>query len=155
MLAVHQPSRQPIMKSLRAYLASKIPALHRVTSITQADVDRAQSYGPLHLFGVGTDIAWGSWGSRVPFITISSRTALALMQHQTVTMSHGFDTNGLGKVLIHVSLDDSAPIWALVLGAFLESVDNGHLQAAMVMDVARTVAAYKALTGLRAPEVVV
>ena len=107
--------------SIRTVLARRIPALHRVTSCTQADIDCAAKRSLAHLLLVTLDAMVGLFGARVPFITISTRCALALLA------AAERDPWAL-----------TAPLWALALGAFLETIDRGHLQAAMVADYART-----------------
>jgi hypothetical protein len=116
---------------MKSFFASRIPKLIRIKTVSEADIADAQNRGPLHLFGVGTDMAWGSWGSRIPCITISTRTSLNVLQAQEA-----------GDIL-------AAPFWALFLGWALESIDPGHLQGAMVADTARAIAAYRYITGLK------
>jgi hypothetical protein len=70
----------------------------------------------LHRFLVGLDMAFGQWGTdsaRTQDSTISSRTALDCLNLQT------------------------AGTWALLLGACLEELDPGHLQAAITADYCR------------------
>lgn len=94
-----------------------LPTLHRVAVCTQADMDGAVKRSLAHLILVSLDALAGLVGARIPFITISTRTALAILAAQEAGTT-------------------AAP-WARWLGAALEAVDPGHLQAAMVADLAR------------------
>jgi len=107
---------------MRAALAARIPHLHPVLSVSQADIDGAVRRGLLHLIGVSIDAMAGLFGARIPFITISCRTALRILK---------------GQETGHPDWEHECPLWALALGAALESIDPGHLQAAMVADFAR------------------
>jgi hypothetical protein len=104
---------------LSAALDARIPTVLTPVSISDAEIHDAETPpgGLLHLFLVMLDSTVGLFGSRTAFITISSRTALRLVDHQ----------NGAAH----------APLWALALGAFLEAVDPGHLNAALRNDAAR------------------
>jgi hypothetical protein len=112
---------------MRAFLAARIPALVRVTSATDAEVRAAESESLGHMILVSLDATLGLFGARIPFVTISTRTALALLRAQ--------ETGGTA----------TAPLWALALGAALETPwalpfvsSHGHLQGAMQYDFART-----------------
>jgi len=72
------------------------------------------SGGLIHGLLVAEDAAIGLFGARIPFITISTRTALAILRAQEAGTA-------------------AAP-WARWLGALLELLDPGHLQAAMQAD---------------------
>lgn len=122
------------MSRFRVYCASKIPALAVRTFITDTDIAVVEAYGPLHRFLMNSDIAWGVWGTHTPSTTISGRCGKTL---QLTQVAHPFGW----------SLD--APMWALALGAFLETIDPGHLQGAMDADLARQVAGILYLTGIR------
>jgi hypothetical protein len=115
--------------TLRSALAAKIPRLYQVTFVNDAEVLAVRNNGPLHRFLATADAAWGVWGGPEPYTTISSRTAHRLLESQ-------HDLAG-------------APLWALLLGAALETVDPGHLQGAMIADVSRQVAGIFYLTGIR------
>jgi len=104
-----------------------IPKLVRVKAVTEADIAATEKDGLLHLFAVGLDAAAGIFGARVPFITISSRCALRLLACQ--------------------ESGSTPPVWAAELGTFLEWIDPGHLQAAMVADFARCVQTQRLLAG--------
>lgn len=131
--------------NLRAYFASKIPALSVPTQITDAQIQAVLSEGIIHRWFVGADAAWGQIGARVPCTTISGRTALDLIG---------------GKRL--GSVEHFAPFWSLWLGAMLESSFGipfitwlpfvsypGHLQDAIVSDLARQVSGIQYFTGIR------
>jgi hypothetical protein len=118
--------------SLRTYFASKIPALYRVETVTDAQLATNTNQGVLHRFLVCCDVAWGVWGGPEPCTTISSRCAFTLLQARR---------SG--------SVEHFAAFWALALGAFLESIDPGHLQGAMIADVSRQVGGALYLTGTR------
>jgi len=119
--------------SLRALCATRIPVLTPVTFVTDAQLAENVNRGVLHRFVCACDVAWGCWGGPEPVTTISSRTAMTLMDAQ-----------------MHlVGRTQGAPMWALLLGAALEIIDHGHLQGAMVADVSRQVGGLKYLTGTR------
>ncbi len=112
---------------MRAALARRVPALSRVTAATPEQVRAAESESLGHMLLVSLDATFGLFGARIPFITISSRTALALLAAQ--------EAGGTA----------TAPFWALLLGAALETrwaipfvSYPGHLQSAMEYDFART-----------------
>lgn len=109
-----------------------LPTLRRVTSVTEADIAATEADGLLHMIGVGLDCTAGIFGSRIPFITISTRTALRILEAQEK-----------GNVLVF------APAWALDLGRLLEWIDPGHLQAAMVADFARCVQSQRRIGGVQ------
>lgn len=119
--------------TIRTWLAVRIPTLTRVTSVTDAQLAANINRGVWHRFIVAWDVAYGVWGGPEPCTTISSRCAFTLMQAQAWSLM-------------------SAPMWALTLGAFLEFVDPGHLQGAMIADVARQVGGALYLTGIRVLE---
>ena len=95
---------------MRQWLIYRLPQIELAT-INSPDV--AAGEGLIHRFVVCLDMAFGQFGSHVPDITISSRTALRCMQ------------------------SDIAPLWALVLGVLLEAVNPGHLQSAIYADYRR------------------
>ena len=112
---------------MRKFLAKRIPALVRVTSVSEEVIASSVKASVAHSFLVSLDATVGVFGGHIPFITISSRTALALLKAQQV-----------GDV-------SKAPLWALLLGAALETPwaipfisYHGHLQGAMEGDFART-----------------
>jgi len=126
---------------MRAYLAGKIPVLFEVEAITPASITDATSRGPLHLFCVGIDATWGVWGSRLIYTTISARTGRALLSAQNYKVFKAVLPWSEAPEWYAV-----APLWALALGAFLETINPGHLQAAMLADVTRNILAINNLT---------
>lgn len=125
---------------LNHYFASRIPVLKPVSVITQADIDSSANRGMLHLMLVGVDATAGLFGARIPCVTISARTAHTLLQHQ-------YHMEGAPAPNCYADVNVAAPLWALALGWALESVDPGHLQAAMQADAARALNAYHYLVG--------
>jgi hypothetical protein len=121
--------------TIRSALAAKIPSLTTVASISDAQLAANTNAGVVHRFLVCCDVAWGVWGGPEPCTTISSRCAYTLMQAQQ-----------------RGSVEHFAAFWALALGAFLETIDPGHLQGAMVADTARAIAGIAYLTGIRVLE---
>jgi len=119
---------------MRTFFASRIPTLARVTSITDQQLADDVNRGPLHRFFVMWDVAWGVWGGPEPYTTISARCAMNLLAAQA--------KDGL-------TWQNTAPLWALALGWFLEYIDPGHLQGAMIADVSRQIAGAQYLTGIR------
>jgi hypothetical protein len=115
--------------AIRDTLAARIPHLYLVTFVNDAELAANTNHGVLRRFITACDVAWGVWGGPEPCTTISSRTAKTLLDFQ--------------GGIVH------APLWALMLGATLEVIDPGHLQGAMIADVARQVAGMKYLTGQR------
>ena len=87
-----------------------------------------QTEGLIRRVLVSLDMAAGQFGAAVPSITISARTGLALLRAQNSGVP--------------------APLWALVLGAFLEIIDPGHLQSALVADFARATVVRNLIAGL-------
>lgn len=117
-----------------------IPKLTRVTAVTPEQSAAALSESLVHLFLVGCDATWGLLGSRVPFITISTRTALACLDAQ----AEHHEGDGPG-----IRWDQYCPMWALMLGALLETINPGHLQGAMVADFARGQNVVRQISGLK------
>lgn len=131
---------------MRSALAARVPPLKRVTTCTQGDIDGSVHRSVAHLLLVSLDALAGVVGGRVPFVTISCRTALALLKAQEEFYS---DPKGPG-----LTWDYYAPMWALVLGAMLETKwalpfisYPGHLQDAMVGDFARSQYVSKLISG--------
>ena len=104
-----------------------IPKLERVKSLTPEQEAAGLDEGLIHLFLVGIDATWGLFGSHVPFITISSRCALACLNAQ--------------------EKNEAPPKWAAWLGVFLERIDPGHLQSAMIADFARAQNVQRVIAG--------
>ncbi len=118
--------------TVRSWLIKRIPPLHRIdpAAVTDAQVLATLATGLPHRLLVCLDVLFGQFGSQVPDITISSRTALRCMHPQT------------------------APIWALLLGAALETrwalpfiSYPGHMQAALLADYCRARRALAAVSG--------
>ena len=105
--------------SIRSRLSAKLPTLKPVEYVTQAEIDAAAHDGLILLFLICCDCAYGVFGGRIPFVTISARTALRVMQDQQAL--------------------SACPIVLLALARALELVDPGHLQAAMVGDACRQI----------------
>lgn len=122
--------------SIRTICEARIPALTLVTDVTDQQLAENMNRGAWHRFIVMWDVAWGVWGGPEPVTTISSRCARTLLNSQ-VTSSIG------------TTLQANTPLWALALGAFLEMIDPGHLQGAMIADVSRQIGGLKYLTGVR------
>lgn len=120
--------------SFQTFCAAHIPELAPVTSVTDQQLAENTNRGVLHRFIVACDVAWGCWGGPEPVTTISSRTAKNLLNMQT---QHG------------ANFPAYASAWSLALGALLEIIDHGHLQAAMIADVSRQVGGLRYLTGTR------
>ncbi len=107
---------------MRSWLIQRIPPLHRIdpAAVSDAQVLATIEAGLLHRLLVCLDVLFGQFGSQVPDITISSRTALRCMTPAT------------------------APTWALLLGAALETrwaipfvSYPGHMQGALIADYCR------------------
>lgn len=96
-----------------------IKQLPELVPVTQED----DSEGLIHRLLVCADVFFGQFGSGVTFITISSRTAVRCRN------------------------PDSAPLWALILGVFLEKINPGHLQSAMNTDLGRALQTQQFLQG--------
>ena len=131
--------------NIRQYLGSKIPVLTVKTSVTDAEIQAVESYGPMHRFLLGTDAAWGAWGGKEPFTSISGRTAKNVFDAQLAAAAEGAGP-----------WYDICPFWALALGAALETnwvlpfiSYPGHLQGAKDADLARQVSGIRYLTGIR------
>ncbi len=103
--------------TIRTWAAARLPALSAVAAVTPEQMLAAGREGLAHLFLVAVDAAWGLFGARIPFITISTRTALAVLRQQQGGAP--------------------APAAFLLLGVFLEAIDPGHLQSAMIDDACR------------------
>lgn len=93
---------------MRVWLIKQIPILVPPTP-------DMSSYGLIHRILMMIDVLFGQFGSSLPFITISSRTAVRCRNPYT------------------------APLWALLLGTFLEKINPGHLQGAMNADLGRAI----------------
>ena len=103
---------------MRSWLWDRIPILEPVTSLSPEDMWSAAQASLGHKLLIILDWWWGIFSLKLPGVTVSAHCAFVLME---------------GQIL------KEAPIWALLMGALLEVVDPGHLQAAMVADVARAV----------------
>jgi len=114
---------------LRDTLAARIPHLYLVTFVNDAELAANTNHGVLRRFLTACDAAWAVWGGPEPDVTISARCAKTLLDNQ--------------GAFVH------APLWSLMLGAALEAIDPGHLQGAMIADVARQVGGLIYLTGIR------
>lgn len=139
--------------NLRAYLGSKIPRLITKTAITDADITAVTSTSAIHRWFVGADIAWGAIGSATPATTISARTARTCQLAQDILVTIRATP---GMLVTSGDWYGLCPIWALALGAALESLwalpfisYPGHLQDALDADLARQVAGLHYLTGTR------
>ena len=133
--------------SLRSILGSAIPTLTIKHEVTDADIQAVQSTGPAHRWLVGADMGWGAIGSATPCTTISGRTARNVERAQKIIDS---------ATVANKAWYDICPLWALVLGAALETrwvlpfiSYPGHLQGAKDADLARQVAGIQYLTGIR------
>ena len=127
--------------TLRSRLARRIPTLVPKITVTDAEIEDVTSTSPLHRWFVGADIAWGAIGSATPCTTISGRTARTIEAAQIAAEASWFAV---------------CPLWALVLGAALETwwvlpfiSYPGHLQGAKDADLARQTAGILYLTGIR------
>ena len=120
---------------IRLWLGARIPFLRRVTQCSQADIDAAMQESLAHKMLVATDALAGLFGSPIPFITISTRTALALLPMDATK-------DDVVMNALHW------PLWAMALGYALERIDPGHLQSAMVADFARATYVQNHISGL-------
>lgn len=100
-------------------LTLHLPVMVEVTAITQQDINSSVHVGLLHLVLVTLDAMLNLIRHPVPYVTISTRCARAIMTAQ------------------HTG--HAAPWFALLTGLFLELVNPGHLNAAMRGDAARYV----------------
>jgi len=101
---------------MKQWLISQIP-------LSVTPVPDLNTYGLIHRLLLLLDCLLGQVGSQLPFITISSRTALRCRAPQ------------------------EAPMWALVLGVILEKINPGHLQGALNADLGRAINTQKAISG--------
>jgi len=88
--------------------------IQRIPQLTPPVPDLGQA-SLLHRLLLMVDLFWGQMGSPIPYITISCRTALRCRNPET------------------------APMWALILGVFLETLNPGHLQSALGADLGRAI----------------
>jgi len=104
-------------------LASRIPKLFYVVPGSMSDAAAAAYINDplLRRVFVAFDVLVGVFGGTIQDMTISDRTALRLLEAQRA-----------GNLA-------NAPYWALLLGAFLEEIDPGHLQGAILSDYCRSV----------------
>ena len=99
---------------MRAFLIKKIPKIAKgVGWLTQEVIEKYTNRGLIHRILVLIDVLFGQFGSSVIYITISARIAKRCQDPST------------------------APLWALLVGAILETISPGHLQAAIIADLCR------------------
>ena len=110
---------------MRQWLIERSTLVYPVIGVTNRQVELAVNRGLLHRLLIALDVLMGAIGAQVPYITISSRTALHMMQ------------------------PSSAPTWALALGYVLEAIDPGHLQNALLADICRCVSSLQYTAGKR------
>jgi len=122
-----------VVTVLRQWFRQRIPTQDVIADVSAAQMASNEADGLLHLFLAVCDCAWGVFGARVPFVTISSRTAVAIMTDQ-----HG----GAEASLAFLAL-----AWAL------EAIDPGHLQSARVADVCRQIQGLQILSPVLAQRV--
>jgi len=128
--------------TLRQRMAAKIPALSEPTAISSAQMEAAADASIGHRIAVGLDAVFGQFGARLPYVTISARTALALFSEAQAEAEA--DPKAPGPIYT------TAPFWALWLGSMLEARVGipfitwlpfvsypGHLQDAINADAAR------------------
>ena len=130
---------QSITARLRTFFAAKIPPLLLPQNMKTEELNAATRRGLLHRLLIAIDGAAGVFGAWVPG-TISARTAVRLRACQWI------ETDGAGAIKA-VTWHPDTPTWALALGAFLESVDHGHLVGALRADTARSVLTLLSVTG--------
>ena len=116
---------------MRACLASRIPPIQLVASMTAQEVANATNEGWLHATLVLLDMTAGKLfrrlqGANEPDLTISSRTGLSLRYWQ-----------GVDKATGHVYTSTQAPLGSLLIGAMLEAIEPNHLCLAIRADYAR------------------
>jgi hypothetical protein len=101
-----------------------IPKLIRITSVTQDEISGSVVRSVIHNLFVMMDAMLGIFGGHIPFVTISTRCALAILNAQEKGTPIPFWAKALGSML--------ETKWAIPFISY-----PGHLQDAMVGDFAR------------------